>query len=282
MVGLLSPFRIDSSHIFCTRIGAPGLGRPRPLKVVLRSSADALTVLRSGRRLGEFFISPDRTSAQREYFSNLRDTVRQYNQSNPVVKRGIRYLKGRPTICDVSGDRRRAPGGAFPGGAFPPPSSSSRRGMASQQFSDPDFTHTQQGADPYLSQVNLGAVSRLGQGYGEFADYVDQQPMSQGPRGARFSQRSQQGTQPAARPVGRSQPWPPLPPMTPVAPLTQNSVARSRIDRQQVVPQGLRTGISRAGASTSTSTSADQINNNSDTRKVKRGRPRKNVEGSAP
>lgn len=94
------------SKFSCFRLGKPNsniLDNPRPIKVVLSSSTEVYTILRSQAVLhnsllwSNIRIASDRTSMQREFMINLREQLqkRRVNGENDIT---IKYFNGIPSI----------------------------------------------------------------------------------------------------------------------------------------------------------------------------------------
>lgn len=91
---------IDTSNIKITRLGRVG-NNPRPLKIILEDSTQALQVLKSKaviiNRNNNIKISDDKTPSQREYLNNVRLALKRRIDAGEQDLT-IRYIKGVPTI----------------------------------------------------------------------------------------------------------------------------------------------------------------------------------------
>lgn len=97
---------VNISDFSCARLGKiiqNDNSKPRPLKVILRNSLEALTVLRSQAKLRSssdwtnIRCASDRTLKQREHMSSLRNELqrRRNNGEDNII---IKYIKGIPNI----------------------------------------------------------------------------------------------------------------------------------------------------------------------------------------
>lgn len=92
----------------CTRLGKyneNNISKPRPIKVILRSSLEAFTVLRSQAKLRSssdwtnIRCASDRTLQQREHMTSLRNELqrRRNNGEDNII---IKYVRGIPNIIN--------------------------------------------------------------------------------------------------------------------------------------------------------------------------------------
>lgn len=97
------------SNFSCFRLGKSNekeTSKPRPLKVILRSSLEAFTVLRSQAKLRSspdwtnIRCASDRTQKQREHITFIRNEFqRRKNNGEDNIK--IKYIKGMPNIVNT-------------------------------------------------------------------------------------------------------------------------------------------------------------------------------------
>lgn len=86
----------------CTRLGKKRRGVVRPLRVVLDSEQDVISLLRlRSRYTGPVKIFRDQTVKQRKRFSDLRDELKCLRETGDSDK-SIRYFNGVPKIVSVN------------------------------------------------------------------------------------------------------------------------------------------------------------------------------------
>lgn len=93
---------IDLNETKMYRLGKPNPNsiKPRPLKVILKTSSDVIKILKNKsdfQRNSHIKITSDNTPMQRDYFNKIKMELqnRQEKGENDIF---IRYLKGVPTI----------------------------------------------------------------------------------------------------------------------------------------------------------------------------------------
>lgn len=104
--GVVSDLGITVSGCKAIRLGRPAENRPRPLKVILPSSADAMHILRNKNKLKlrpRMHVVSDQTPLQREFLASLKRVLQERTEGGEKDLI-IKYVKGVPTIMKKSVD----------------------------------------------------------------------------------------------------------------------------------------------------------------------------------
>lgn len=96
---ILKDLNVDVDNIKVVRIGKPNQQRPRLVKVTLKNTEDAITVLKSKRnvKVPNIKIFQDQTKKQIQYYKDIKNELQRLIDNGDNTKT-IRYINNKPTI----------------------------------------------------------------------------------------------------------------------------------------------------------------------------------------
>lgn len=98
---VLSNFEINIENLNFFRLGKYVENKHRPIKVILKSKEDALSVLKNKHKINVpgILIFGDQTLNQQKYFKKVKEQLHQLIR-NGEVNKAIKYINGKPCIVD--------------------------------------------------------------------------------------------------------------------------------------------------------------------------------------